>query len=418
MLDQEAVAGRSSPADATIPESVREVMADRVAGLTPALGELLQLIAVSPRGIALPVLRAAALMDDEPLLGALDEGLRTGMLDEIRDASLVYCVRHELLRRTVYERAELVPRGGAAPARGRGAGGDALRVGATGSSTSSRSTSAPPLRSRGTAARSNTRSRRLRRQNAPSPSPRRQVDSRRRSRSVSPTFAPRRTYAAGRGWRGISPDGPPMRSRASPPARRPRASAATKRCYARAAIGFETACWRPGIDDPRAVALLREAALEIAAEPSAQRVLVLAHLSRALAYRGNHSAAGERWSQAVAMARLVGDPAALMVALSHAAWTRGSRALDEILDDLTEADELARTLPHDYLSDVARGMRVALLIEAFEHRRGSRAQRRAPRAVRASRPALPRAGRRATRGGPRALRWPARRRRSGGEAQR
>ena len=65
------------------------------------------------------------------------------------------------------------------------------------------------------------------------------------------------------------------------------------------------------------------------------------------------------------MARRVGDPGALMVALSHAAWTRGSRPLDEILADLTEAGELARTLPHDYLSDVVRGMRIALLIEAF-----------------------------------------------------
>jgi hypothetical protein len=54
-----------------------------------------------------------------------------------------------------------------------------------------------------------------------------------------------------------------------------------------------------------------------------------------------------------------------MVALSHAAWTRGSRALDEVLADLTEACELAPTLPHDYLLDVARGMRIALLIEAF-----------------------------------------------------
>jgi hypothetical protein len=65
------------------------------------------------------------------------------------------------------------------------------------------------------------------------------------------------------------------------------------------------------------------------------------------------------------MARRVGDPGALMVALSHAAWTRGSRPLDEILVDLTEACELASTLPHDALLDVARGMRIALLIEAF-----------------------------------------------------
>ena len=93
-----------SLAEATIPQSVREVMAARVAGLTPALGELLQLIAVSPRGVALPVLRAAAPGEDEALPGVLDEGLRTGMLDEIRDVHLVYRVRHELLRRTVYER--------------------------------------------------------------------------------------------------------------------------------------------------------------------------------------------------------------------------------------------------------------------------------------------------------------------------
>ena len=61
---------------------------------------------------------------------------------------------------------------------------------------------------------------------------------------------------------------------------------------------------------------------------------VLAHLSRALAYRGDHAAAGECWSQAEAMARVVGDPGALMVVLSLAAWTRGSRALDEILANL------------------------------------------------------------------------------------
>jgi tetratricopeptide (TPR) repeat protein len=94
-------------------------------------------------------------------------------------------------------------------------------------------------------------------------------------------------------------------------------------------------------------------------------VRILAHLCRALAYRGDHAAAGECWSQAVGMARIVGDPGALMVALSHAAWTRGSRSLDAILADLTEAGDLARMLPHDPVSDVARGMRIGFLIEAF-----------------------------------------------------
>ena len=230
MLDRERVAGRSSPADATIPESVREVMADRVAGLTPALGELLQLIAVSPRGIALPVLRAAALMDDEPLLGALDEGLHTGMLDEIRDASLVYRVRHELLRRTVYERLssfraaalhlrvgealEAMPEGrrdrivnelafhfrAAAPIAGNGRAVEyALEAAAQAERSLAFAEAAGRLRG---GAR-----------------PRRPRPPRRGGGAL-----PARAGVASRRH------GPPRRWRASPPPRRPRASAATERC--------------------------------------------------------------------------------------------------------------------------------------------------------------------------------------------
>jgi len=361
MLDQEAVASR---ADAMIPDSVREVMADRVAGLTPSLGELLQLIAVSPRGIAFPVLRVAAGMDDEVLPGVLDEGLQAGMLEEIRDASLVYRVRHELLRRTVYERLstlraaalhvrvgealEAVPEGrreqivnelafhfrAAAPVAGNGRALDyALEAAAQAerslafAEAAARFDEALALGVLDRAAEGEVRVRQ------------------------------------GRAWHLAARPRDALESFAA-------AAAAARECgddalLARTAIGFETACWRPGIDDPRAVALLREAAGAMAAEPSAQRVRVLAHLSRALAYRREHAAAGRCWSEAVAMARLVGDPGALMVALSHAAWTRGSRALDEILADLAEAGELARTLPYDFLSDVVKGMRVALLIEAF-----------------------------------------------------
>ena len=347
-----------------IPESVREVMADRVAGLTPALGELLQLIAVSPRGIALPVLRAAALMDDEPLLGALDEGLHTGMLDEVRDASLVYRVRHELLRRTVYERLSSL-RAAALHLRV----GEALEAMPEGrrdrivNELAFHFRAAAPIAGNGRAVEYAL--------DAAAQAERSLAFAEAAGRfeealvlGVSDLAAEAEVRCRqGLAWHLAGRPAAALESFAA-------AAAAARECgdgalQARAAIGFETACWRPGIEDPRAVALLREAALGIAAEPSAQRARVLAHLSRALAYRREHAAAGECWSQAVAMARLVGDPGALMVALSHAAWTRGSRALDEILADLTEAGELARTLPHDYLSDVVRGMRIALLIEAF-----------------------------------------------------
>jgi len=364
MLDREGEPGRSSPADAAIPESVREVMADRVSGVTPALGELLQLIAVSPRGIALPVLRAAALMDDEPLLGALDEGLHSGMLDEIRDANPVYRIRHELLRRTVYERLssfraaalhlrvgealEAMPGGrrdriinelafhfrAAAPIAGNGR---AIEYALQAAAQAERSLAFAEAAGRFEEALV-----------LGVPDLRTEAEVRCRQ---------------GLAWHLAGRSAPALESFAA-------AAAAARECgdealQARAAIGFETGCWRPGTDDPRAVALLQEAARGVGAEPSALRVRVLAHLSRALAYRGDHVGAGACWSQAVAMARLVADRGALMVALSHAAWTRGSRGLDEILADLTEAVELARMLPHGPLSDVARGMRIALLIEAY-----------------------------------------------------
>jgi DNA-binding SARP family transcriptional activator len=364
MLDHGAATERASPFHATIPESVREVMATRVAGLTPPLAELVQLIAVSPRGVALPVLRAATLTDDEPLLSAIDEGLHTGMLEEVQEASLVYRVRHELLRRTVYERLsslraaalhlrvgealEAIPEGrrdrivnelafhfrAAAPIAGNGrAVGYVLDAAAQAerslafAEAADRFEEALALDVLDLPAEAEVRCRQ------------------------------------GMAWHLAGRSAEALESFAA-------GAASARECgdpelQARAAIGFETACWRPGVDDPRAVALLREVARGVAGEPSALRVRVLAHLSRALAYRGDHAAAGECWSQAVEMARLVGDPGALMVALSHAAWTRGSRTVDEILADLTEAVELASTLPHDPVSDVARGMRLALLIEAY-----------------------------------------------------
>ena len=314
MLDREGGPGRSSPADAADPGERPRGDGRSRRGLTPALGELLQLIAVSPRGIALPVLRAAALMDDEPLLGALDEGLHSGMLDEIRDANLVYRVRHELLRRTVYERlssfraAALHLRVGEALEAMPGGRRDRII-----NELAFHFRAAAPIAGNGRAVEYALEA--AAQANAPSPSPRRQVDSRRRSPLASPTSPPRRTSAVGRGWRGISPAGPPRRWRASPQPRRRRASASTKRCKParrsdlRRPAGARASTTRvpwPSCRRPPA---------GIAAEPSALKVRVLAHLSRALAYRGDHVAAGQCWSQAVAMARLVADRGALMVAL-------------------------------------------------------------------------------------------------------
>ena len=53
-----------------------------------------------------------------------------------------------------------------------------------------------------------------------------------------------------------------------------------------AAIGFEEACWRPGITDEGAVELLDEASLALGDGDSELRVMLLAGLGRALCLRG------------------------------------------------------------------------------------------------------------------------------------
>jgi predicted ATPase len=89
--------------EAVVPASVREVMGSRIAELTDTARRVVELVAASARGLSLPVLRMAAGIDDEALLSALDEGVRSGVLHEIPGPQLVHRVRHELLRRIVYD---------------------------------------------------------------------------------------------------------------------------------------------------------------------------------------------------------------------------------------------------------------------------------------------------------------------------
>ena len=55
-----------------------------------------------------------------------------------------------------------------------------------------------------------------------------------------------------------------------------------------AAVGFEDACWRPGITDEGAVELLEEASATLGDDDSALRVMLLAGLGRAHALIGNY----------------------------------------------------------------------------------------------------------------------------------
>ena len=99
---------------------------------------------------------------------------------------------------------------------------------------------------------------------------------------------------------------------------------------ARAALGYETASWRAGGAGVVAVALIKEALAANTPLDSPQRALLLAALCRALVYTDRVDAAVAIHGQAVAMARRLGDMAALFSALSAivpARWRPDLRSL-------------------------------------------------------------------------------------------
>ena len=92
------------PAEIGSPESVREVVSQRLSRLSPATTDLLELAATAGSEFELDIVRAAAGLDEPALLAALDEAVRSGMLEELPARGLAYRFTHELVRRALYDR--------------------------------------------------------------------------------------------------------------------------------------------------------------------------------------------------------------------------------------------------------------------------------------------------------------------------
>ena len=85
--------------------------------------------------------------------------------------------------------------------------------------------------------------------------------------------------------------------------------------FARAALGFEAASYRPGEPGIAAVRLLKEALVLLGAGDSTDAARVLSTLGRALAFSGVSTEATKASDDAIAMARRLDDPATLEIAL-------------------------------------------------------------------------------------------------------
>jgi DNA-binding CsgD family transcriptional regulator len=134
------------------------------------------------------------------------------------------------------------------------------------------------------------------------------------------------------------------------------------RLLATAAVGFEDACWRPGITDAGAVEFLEEASQALSDEDSTLRVMLLAGLGRAHAFTGDYAASAAVRERASAMARRLDDRLGLATVLVRSYWSRGSGSLEQTLEMLSEARDLAEGLGDSELQTEAMEWRVAGLI--------------------------------------------------------
>jgi DNA-binding CsgD family transcriptional regulator/tetratricopeptide (TPR) repeat protein len=321
------------------PDSVREVASQRLSRLEPKTIDLLELAATAGPEFALDPVRSAAGLAEPDFLVALDEAMASGMIEELPSQRLACRFTHELVRRALYDRlprarrAELHLRVGEAlegadPASDRALADLAHHFGA-----------AAPLGGVERAIDYNVRAARAasaalsfgeaatRLGTAIEIGIERETD-----RAAVLLELGTACHRAGR-----SSDALEAFKSAADIGRK----SGDAETLAQAAIGYEEACWRPGIASKEAAELLEEALGAVDDEGSALQVGLLAGLARALSFLGQQERGAMVRENAVALARRHEDLEGLAKVLVRSYWTRGATPLEDILMMLTEARDLA-----------------------------------------------------------------------------
>jgi DNA-binding CsgD family transcriptional regulator/tetratricopeptide (TPR) repeat protein len=324
------------------PQSVREVVSQRLMRLDPASRDLLELAAVAGPEFELDVLRAAAPVELERI-DALEPAMRSGVIEELPFPALAYRFTHELVRRALYDRlsvlrrAELHLRIAEAlenvdrPRQGRLLAGLAHHFAA-----------AAPIGGAAQAVRYN-----LLAATAASAALAYDEATARLRTALEMGIDDERQRAEI-----LLEEGTALfragRSLDSLQSFRQAAEIARElgegKLLARAAIGFETSCWRPGLTDEGARELLQEASAALTREDSTLRVGLLASLARALELEGESDQAALARADAIAMARRIDDRPGLATVLVGIYWARATTSLAEALEMLGEARDLAEEM--------------------------------------------------------------------------
>ncbi len=324
------------------PESVREVVSQRLSRLAPRTIELLELAAVAGPEFELePVRRAAGIAEPE-FLTALEQAVGSGMIEELSSQRLACRFTHEIVRRALYDRLSRLRRAELH-----------LRVGEALESAGANSDRAlVDLAHHFGAA-------------APFGGAERAIDyNLRAARAASAALAFDDAAMRLRTAIEVGIQGEPERAGAllELGAASHRAGKATDaleafasatelaraldsaELLARAAIGYEDACWRPGVIRQDTVRLLEEALAAVDDNNDKLRIDLLAGLARAVEFAGDRERGAFVRENAVALARQHDDRAGLAKVLVGSYWARGTTPLEEILSMLTEARDLAQGL--------------------------------------------------------------------------
>jgi DNA-binding CsgD family transcriptional regulator/tetratricopeptide (TPR) repeat protein len=343
------------------PDSVHEVVGQRLSRLAPKTTDLLELAAVAGPEFELEPIRRAAGLSEAELLVALEEAVGSGMIEELRSSGRLACrFTHEIVRRALYDRlsgvrrAELHLRVGEELERAGGASDRAL---------------ADLAHHFGAA--------------APFGGTERAVDyNLRAARAAGSALAfddaeARLQAALGIGIEDEARRAGVLLELGSAGHRAGKATVAQEaflaaaeigrrlesaELLARAAMGYEEACWRPGITSGVSTELLEEALTAVGDGDVELRIGLLAGLARGLSIAGDPARGAVVRGNAIALAREHGDRRSLARVLTRSYWARGTTALEEMLEMLTEGRDLAGEMGDIETQTEAMGWRVPTLV--------------------------------------------------------
>jgi DNA-binding CsgD family transcriptional regulator/tetratricopeptide (TPR) repeat protein len=343
------------------PEGVRDVVSQRLGRLRPETQAVLELASVAGPEFETDVIRRAGALEPAALAAALDEGVRSGMIEEVPGPALGHHFTHELVRRALYDRlpagrrAELHLRmGEALDARSSDGSARALvdiahhfaaaaPLGGTDRAVEYSLLAAAAAMTALAFDEAAVALRTALELGIPGGTDR--ADALLDLGAV--------TYRAGR-----SIDSQDAYLAAAEISR----GLGDGKRLSRAAVGYEDACWRMGIADESALQLLEEAGAALEAGDSQLRVRVLTALGRALAFAGRPEECAAARDEAVSMGARIGDRRGLALVLSRSYWLRGPTPLAEILDMLAEGRDLARRIGDIEIVAEAFQWRIAALI--------------------------------------------------------